>query len=253
MNKQRNLLGEDIWAIAEPMAYKSLSAHSEKLALVYGEEISRGVTGLIAQRVSRRFNVPSLAVSFAAEVYTGSVRSARGYNIGGLLEQFGDLFIDSGGHEFAGGFSLEKEHWNDFTERLKTIAYAIEFDEEQEGEIIPIDAEIPLDYLNPDLLKLTDLFAPYGKDNEPLNFLAKNLVIEDLNFIGKVESKHLRMTLAGGKHKWPALYWDAAVRVLNKEFGKGDRVDAVFNISRDWYRGVPTSQMVIIDLRRSEK
>jgi single-stranded-DNA-specific exonuclease len=83
--------------------------------------------------------------------------------------------------------------------------------------------------------------------------LAKNLVIEDLNFIGKVESKHLRMTLAGGKHKWPALYWDAAVRVLNKDFGKGDRIDAVFNISRDWYRGVPTPQMMIIDMRRSEK
>jgi single-stranded-DNA-specific exonuclease len=252
MNKQRKLLEEEIWAIAEPMAYKSLSVHSEKLALVYGEEISRGVTGLIAQRVSRRFNVPSLAVSFAAEVYTGSVRSARGYNIGGLLEQFGDLFIDSGGHEFAGGFSLKKEHWNDFTERLKTVAYAVEFDETKEGEDVSIDAEIPLDYLNPDLLKLTDLFAPYGKDNAPLNFLAKNLVIEELYFIGKVESKHLRMTLAGGKHKWPALYWDAAARVLNKEFGKGDRVDAVFNISRDWYRGVANPQMMIIDLRRSE-
>jgi single-stranded-DNA-specific exonuclease len=252
MNKQRKLLEDEIWAIAEPMAYKSLSVHSEKLALVYGEEISRGVTGLIAQRVARRFNVPSLAVSFAAEVYTGSVRSARGYNIGGLLEQFGDLFIDSGGHEFAGGFSLKKEHWNDFTERLKAVAYAIEFDGDQEGEDIPIDAEIPLDYLNPDLLKLTDLFAPYGKDNEPLNFLAKNLVIEELNFIGKVESKHLRMTIAGGKHKWPALYWDAAVRVLNKDFGKGDCVDAVFNVARDWYRGVASPQMMIIDMQKSK-
>jgi single-stranded-DNA-specific exonuclease len=252
MNKQRKLLEEEIWAMAEPMAYNSLSAHDEKLALVYGEAINRGVTGLIAQRISRRFNVPAVVVSFSADVYTGSIRSARGYNIGVLLEQCGDLFIDCGGHEFAGGFSLRKENWPAVIERLKSAAYAIEFADAGEGQTIAIDAEIPLDYLNPDLLDLTDRFAPYGKGNEQLTFLAKNMVVEDLNFIGKVESKHLRMTLAGGKHKWPALYWDAAVRVLNKEFGKGDRVDILFNLSRDWFKGIPTPQMMIIDLKKSD-
>jgi single-stranded-DNA-specific exonuclease len=252
INKQRKLLEEEIWSIVEPMAYRSLADHYEKLALVYGSEINKGVTGLIAQRVARRFEVPAVAVSFADDVYTGSVRSARGYNIGSLLEQCADLFIDSGGHAFAGGFSLHKENWDAVRERLKTAAYAIELDEEREGQTIYIDAEIPGEYLTPDLLNLVDRFAPYGKDNESLLFMAKNLVVEDLNFIGKIESKHLRMTLAGGKYKWPALYWDAAVRVVNKEFGKGDRVDAVFTLSRDWYKGIATPQMMITDLRKSE-
>ncbi|MDR0495246.1 MAG: single-stranded-DNA-specific exonuclease RecJ [Treponema sp.] len=250
MNKRRRVLEEEIWGMAEPMARRSLSNHDEKLALVYGEEINKGVTGLIAQRVTRRFNVPAVVVSFNASVYTGSIRSARGYNIGGLLEQCGDLFIDSGGHEFAGGFSLEKEHWDAFTERLKAAAYSIEFDGAEEQNV-HIDAELPLDFLNPDLLNLVDRFAPYGNENEQLCFLAKNLTVEDLNFIGKAESKHLKMVLSGGKHKWPALYWDAAVRVMNKEFGKGDRVDAVFNVTRDWYKGIATPQMMIIDLIRN--
>jgi single-stranded-DNA-specific exonuclease len=103
------------------------------------------------------------------------------------------------------------------------------------------------------LLNLADRFAPYGNENEQLCFLAKNLTIEDLNFIGKVESKHLKMALSGGKYKWPALYWDAAVRVMNKEFGKGDHVDAVFNVTRDWYKGIATPQMMIVDLMRNEK
>ncbi|MDR2717419.1 MAG: single-stranded-DNA-specific exonuclease RecJ [Treponema sp.] len=253
LNQQRKSLEEEIWGMAEPMAHRSLAVHDEKLALAYGAEINKGVTGLIAQRIARRFNVPAVAVSFNADIYTGSIRSARGYNIGSLLEQCGDLFIDSGGHEFAGGFSLHKEQWDAFTERLKTAAYAIEFDEAQEGQTISIDAELPLDYLTPDLLNLTDRFAPYGNNNEPLTFLAKNLIIEDVNFIGKIESKHLKLVLAGGKHKWPALYWDAAIRVMNKEFGKGDRVDAVFNVSRDWYKGIATPQMMIIDLKKSNE
>jgi len=252
MNKQRKLLEEEIWSVAEPMAYRSLADHHEKLALVYGSEINKGVTGLIAQRIARRFEVPAVVVCFAGDVYTGSVRSARGYNIGSLLEQCADLFIDSGGHEFAGGFSLYRDNWDALRERLKTAAYAIELDGEREGQTVYIDAELPPEYLTPDLLNLVDRFAPYGKDNEQLIFMAKNLVVEDLNFIGKVESKHLRMILAGGKYKWPALYWDAAVRVLNKEFGKGDRVDAAFTLSRDWYKGIATPQMIITDLRKSE-
>jgi single-stranded-DNA-specific exonuclease len=251
MNKQRKQLEEEIWGNVEQMAYKTFSEFGEKIVLVYGEEINKGVTGLIAQRAARRFNVPAVAVSFAADAYTGSIRSARGFNIGSLLEQCGDLFIDSGGHEFAGGFSLVPANWELFNERLKNAALSMELGEAPE-EVIIIDAELPQEYLSPDILNLVDRFAPYGKDNDPLVFLAKKLFIEDLNFIGKNESKHLRMTLATAKHKWPCLYWDAAGRVINKEFNKGDYVDVVFTITRDWYKGIATPQMMVCDLQKSK-
>ena len=101
-------------------------------------------------------------------------------------------------------------------------------------------------------MDIVDRFSPYGNENEPLTFLAKNLNVEEINFIGKTESKHLKLVLSGGKHKWPALYWDAAARVLNKEFDINDRVDVVCNISRDWYKGIATCQMIINDLRKTE-
>ena len=251
MNEQRKMMEEEIWHIVEPMGNKSFEDFNNKMAFVYGSEINRGVTGLIAQRLVRRFNVPSVAVSFNDDVYTGSIRSARAYNINGLLEQCRDLFIDSGGHEFAGGFSMQKAHWEAFTERLKTVAFSIEFYQEDEGKRLNIDAELPAEFLNPDILNIVDSFAPYGKENETIIFLAKKLLVEEINFIGKNESKHLRMVLAAGKHKWPALYWDAAVRVINKEFSKGDYVDVACNFTRDWYRGIATPQMMILDLRKS--
>ncbi|MDR2576280.1 MAG: single-stranded-DNA-specific exonuclease RecJ [Treponema sp.] len=249
MNRQRKQMEDEIWVKLEPMAFKSFSEFGEKLIFVYGQEINKGVTGLIAQRAVRRFKVPAITVSFGADVYTGSIRSARGFNIGSLLEQCGDLFIDCGGHEFAGGFSLKPENWDLFNERLKNVSLSMELAEDRE-EGISIDAELPLDYLTPDILNLVDRFAPYGNENEPLVFLAKRLFIEELNFIGKNESKHLRMTLATGKHKWPCLYWDAASRVINKEFDKGDYVDVVFTITRDWYKGIATPQMMVCDLKK---
>jgi single-stranded-DNA-specific exonuclease len=252
MNDERKILEEEVWAIAEPMAYKSLTEYGEKLALVYGENINRGVTGLMAQRIVRRFNVPGMAVSFGDDVYTGSLRSARGYNVCALLEQCGDLFIDSGGHQAAAGFTLKKANWESFLDRLKTAVWSIEFAEAETEKIISIDAELPPDYLSPDIFKLVDRFEPYGAGNDPLTFLARKLTVREINFIGKPDSKHLRMTIDAGKHKWPGLYWQAADRVLNKEFGVDDQVDLVFNLSRNYYKGNETPQMMIVDLRKSE-
>jgi single-stranded-DNA-specific exonuclease len=252
MNEDRRALEEETWAIIEPMAYKSLSEYEEKLSLVFSEKINKGVTGLMAQRASRQFNVPSMAISLSDDICTGSIRTARGYNVCALLEQCGDLFIDSGGHQAAGGFSMVMENWGPFLERLKSVSYTMEFEESRDEEVIQIDAELPHDYLTPEILKLVDRFEPYGKENEQINFMAKNLTVRDINFIGKPESKHTKLMLDAGKFKWPALYWQSAERVMNGEFAVNDKVDVVFNLSRDYYRGNETPQMMVMDLRKSD-
>jgi single-stranded-DNA-specific exonuclease len=252
LNDGRKALEEEVWIIAEPAAYKSLAEYDEKLALVYGVEINKGITGLMAQRIARRFNVPAMAVSINGETCTGSLRSARGYNVCALLEQCADLFEDSGGHQAAGGFTMNHANWDNFMERLKNVANTIEFSEGEIEQTIVVDAELPHEYLSPDILKLVDRFEPYGKENDPLVFMAKKLTVKDINFIGKPEAKHLKITVDAGKYKWPALYWQAADRVLNKEFGIEDRVDLVFNLSRDYYKGNEIPQMMITDLRLSK-
>jgi single-stranded-DNA-specific exonuclease len=252
MNEGRRSLEEETWAFVEPMAWKSFSEYKEKLVLVYSAKINKGVTGLMAHRAVRQFNVPVIAVSLGDEICTGSLRSAKGYNVCALLEQCGDLFIDSGGHMAAGGFSMEMKNWDAFLEQIKEISHTIEFEEEHDEQIINIDAELPHEYLSPDIFKLIDLFQPYGKDNEQLVFLTKNIVVREINFIGKPEPKHTKMMLDAGKYKWPALYWQSAERVLNKEFGINDKVDVVFNLTRDYYRGNETPQMMVLDLRKNQ-
>jgi single-stranded-DNA-specific exonuclease len=251
MNEKRKELEEDTWNMIEPMAYKSFTEYDEKLTMVFGENINKGITGLMAQRACRIFNVPSMAISINDGIATGSIRSARGYNVHVLFEQCSDLFIDSGGHQAAGGFSMFMKSWDAFIEQLKKAAAAIEFEKEPDEQIIHIDAELPHDYLSPDILKLVDRFEPYGNENEQLVFMTKNITIKDINFIGKPESKHVKMTLDAGKYKWPALYWQSADRVLNKEFGVNDKVDIAFNLARDYYKGNETPQMMIIDLKKS--
>jgi single-stranded-DNA-specific exonuclease len=143
-------------------------------------------------------------------------------------------------------------NWDAFIDKLKKAVDAIEFDEQPDEEIKQIDAELPHDYLSPDILKLVDRFEPYGHENDPLVFMTKKIAVREINFIGKPEAKHVKMTLDAGKYKWHALYWASADRVTNKEFGINDKVDIVFNLTRDYFKGNETPQMMILDLKRSE-
>jgi single-stranded-DNA-specific exonuclease len=251
MNEERKKLGSDTWTKVEPLALKNLDDYGGKFALAAGDGIFRGVTGIMANRMVNRFRVPALAAAFGEDTISGSLRSVRGYGLRSLLTQCADLFIDWGGHDFAAGFSMVKANWEPFLERLKFIADAMELDEDADGKTLSVDAELPSSYLTPEIFEVADRFEPYGEENEQLTFMARGLKVTDLNLMGKPEAKHVKLTLDTGKYKWPAIYWNAAGKV-KQDFDREDRVDLVFTLSRNWFNGTETPQLMVTDLKRGE-
>jgi single-stranded-DNA-specific exonuclease len=265
MNDQRKRMVEELCFHAEPEAGKNLDAYSGSMAVFAAENILPGLTGLIASRLASRFNVPALVVSFADDIAKGSFRSVRDYDLGFLLGQCSDLFIRYGGHDFAAGFSMERKNWDAFLERLRTICLNMELKPEG-GEVMEIDAEIPLSYLSKfeegkpggkqDLyvLKLADRFEPTGEQNRSLLFLSKGLTVSDIQLMGN-ELKHVKLTLDTGKYpprdlRWVGVYWNASSKI-RIDFDSGDTVDVVYNLNRNWFNGNETPQMIIRDLKRS--
>jgi single-stranded-DNA-specific exonuclease len=250
MNEERKKLGEEIWTAIEPLAAESMKTFGDKFAAAYSKSIPRGVTGIMANRLINRFQVPAMVASIGENVITASLRSIRGYDLRNLLEPLADLFYDWGGHDFAAGFSISPENWEPFLERLKLAAAEITLAAGEDSETLIIDAELPLSYLNPDIFALVDRFEPYGKENDTLTFLARKLRIADISLMGKPEAKHVKLTLDTGSYKWPAVYWQASEKV-KRDFDLGDDVDLVFKITRNWFKGNETPQLVVSDLKRN--
>ncbi|MDR0669405.1 MAG: single-stranded-DNA-specific exonuclease RecJ [Treponema sp.] len=249
LNEERKKLGELTWNIAEPMALQNLERFGGKLALAFGEDISRGVTGIMGGRLVKRFNVPALVVSFAGDTAIGSLRSVKGRDLHPLLEQCADLFLDWGGHNYAAGFSMERGNWDELLRRLRNIVEPLEFTPEEE-KIITIDAELPPAYLTAEILDIVERLEPYGEDNQPLTFMTRKARISDLSLIGKNGAPHVKMTLDIGTYKWPALYWQAADKIPG-EFALNDVVDLAFTMTRNWFSGEGKPQLIITDLRRA--
>ncbi len=251
LNNDRKQLGSDGWAIIEPLARESLEKLHSNLVMAASDQIHRGVTGIMANRLSSCFKVPAIVICFMEDgTAVGSMRSARGLHLSALLEPCADLFNDHGGHAFAAGFSFPRERLAEFTDRITRLSAVIEFPVGEAEEEILIDAELPHEFLQPKLLELVDRFEPYGEGNDQLVFMAKGLRVMTADIMGKTEKQHLKLTLDCGAFKWPAIFWQAAER-FRRDFDLGDRIDAVFQVNRNSFNGSEIPQMILLDIKRS--
>ncbi|MDP2791861.1 MAG: single-stranded-DNA-specific exonuclease RecJ, partial [Rectinemataceae bacterium] len=178
------------------------------------------------------------------------IRTANNFRISGLLAACADLFIDYGGHDAAAGFSMPGNNWEKF--QLLAAAQLKSAEVASVEETINVDAELPHSYLRPELQKTYALFEPFGEENRPLVFLARNVPMVDAQIVGKSAKSHLKLTLDFGGYKWPALLWDGAER-LERDFSfkARDKVDLLFKVTLNKWNGDEKPQLELYDLRRA--
>jgi len=247
INNKRKELGNEAWGYAENAIFKSLDDYHQNIVVIYDERIHRGVTGIIAARVSQLSNRPAFILTSLEDSIIGSVRSNKNLEVMPILNQCSDLFTNFGGHAFAAGFGLEKEKLPELLNRLKTISRNLEISDVEES--LAIDAQLQEKHLTQEILKTIDLFEPYGEENPPLLFASDKLKILNADILGKVEPFHLKLTLAVDKTKWPALFWRESKR-LKRDFDTGDRINLAYTISRNTFNGMESLQMIVSDIQK---
>jgi single-stranded-DNA-specific exonuclease len=250
MHEKRKRISNKLLPLTEDMAQRSLPEYGGKLAVAAGEQIIRGVTGIMANRLMDSFKVPTVVVSLGETTATGSIRSPDRYDLRPLIEPLSEIFIDYGGHKAAAGFSLPRTDWQIFLGMLKNAALCIPLMDEPVQVIIKVDERLHRNQITPRLIPLIDMLEPYGNGNEEIIFQCNGLTLSDIAFWGKPEPRHITATLDTGLYKWPSVYWNSADKA-GRDFANGDKVDAVFSISHNRFRGIQMPRIIIKELIRS--
>lgn len=246
MNKERKKQGGKVWEKNLHKAQESYKRSEEKFVLIYNDNINRGNTGIIAARLVNFFKAPAVVIALSKERAVGSLRSP--YNLGGFLDNFADIFDNYGGHNQAAGFSMDSGNLDLFEKRLYEQVKNLVAPDQSEEKLV-IDAEVPHEYMNPDLIKVVEFFEPFGEGNPTLVFLTRKVRIESLEFIGKNGAPHLKLLISGGKYRWPAVFWRAAERA-GKDFDINEEVDIVYQLARNYFQNTDTLQLTILDIHR---
>ena len=136
-----------------------------------------------------------------------------------------------------------------FLQHLKNASQTISITPEDDS--YDVDAEIPPAFLEPSVFNLMDIFEPYGNENSELLFMTKKIKVCDAAVVGKKEPFHLKLTFDCGKYKFPAMFWSQAER-LKKDITVGKTYDILYTLTRNYFNGTVTNQLVIKELKASD-
>ena len=250
LNEERKeLVAKAIFTI-QKSAKESLEAYNNRICVSVDECINKGVTGIVAARLMQDFKVPAIAVTFSDDICIGSMRSCRGFIATSFLDSFGDFFINHGGHDYAAGFSFEKNKLPVFLKKVRELSGNVILEEDSSD--IDVDAELPTTHISPEVFCLLEQFEPYGSENTELLFMTRNFKLCDAMIVGKKEPTHLKLTFDTGKFKIPAMYWGQGER-LKKDINVGQSYDILYTMSKNYFNGICTNQIIIKDLLPSQK
>jgi len=218
--------------------------------VVYDKNWHKGVVGIVASRLIEKYYRPTVVLTYseADDLWVGSARSVKNFDLYAVLNDLKDYLHEFGGHKFAAGLSVKPEKLKDFIRAFEEKVKSVIPDELREPEI-EIDDELDLDEITPRFYRLLKRFAPFGPGNMKPVFVTRNL--RDTGFarlVGK-ENNHLRMFVIDGSTR------HSMVAIAFNQADKWDTIkenapfSAVYQIDENEWNGRTSLQLKIKDIK----
>jgi single-stranded-DNA-specific exonuclease len=249
INQRRQQLCADIEVEAvEWCRYRRQTHPDEKVLLVVKEGWHHGVIGIVASRLVEKFGVPVFIGTYEAEEHEGktihkirgSARSIPEFNIHTALVYCHNLLGKYGGHQAAGGFSMDAENLELFRQRLQEAAEDQSIQVEDLRPLVIIDAQAELSEINLDLYQQIDRLHPCGIENKAPVFWTPNVRISEQKIVGK---NHVKLTLING----------ATLRAIAWRWGDyfplPSLVDIAYQLKENTWNGQTNIELELLGVR----
>jgi single-stranded-DNA-specific exonuclease len=166
------------------------------------------------------------------------------------------IFIEYGGHDMSGGFSVFQEKIHLLEEKLQLayekVVIANSVSSKSHSDEVRVDAKITLDEVNSDNYKLIEKLAPFGAGNPKPLFLFEKVEVKNVKIFGK-EANHLELAFQNSKGKTiKAIGFFMSSFVNNVEIKEGDRVNLLANFEKSTFRGFAELRLRIVDISKLE-
>lgn len=200
-----------------------------------------GVIGIVASRVLQEFYRPTVIIGADGK---GSCRSIAGFSMVAALSECAPLLVRFGGHEMAAGLTVSPENVPALFRQLNEVAA-----QKLSGQLltppVAIDAVVRLSDLDAEFFGALEQFEPCGAENPTPVFAVRNVVVRGAPRV--LKKKHLKFSVTDGEMTASAIWFSAGEAVLPSGV-----MDVAFTAELDDFRGEPTVQLRVRDIRVSE-
>ncbi len=197
-----------------------------------------GVLGLVAGKITDEYKRPVFVWGKDEnDLIKGSCRSDGSVSLVELMTETSEFFTEFGGHEFAGGFTVDNEKIHFLEEALSTSYHKVKRDVLEDE--IAYDIKSDLSAVNMKNWREIEKLSPFGLGNPKPVFLFENVKVENIKKFGKNGSgEHLEITFSdNSKNKVKAISFFSNNDSFDVPLSEGIKVNllATFDLSR--FRG----------------
>ena len=210
-----------------------------------------GVLGIVAGKIMEEHDRPVFVWGREGTndetVVKGSCRSNGVVNVVKLMELVRESFIDFGGHELAGGFSVAQDAIHFLEQKLTDSFEAVKQENMATGSMI--DCELSLADVNDKTYMTVATLAPFGLGNPKPTFLFRQVTITKYKLFGK-EKNHLEICVRDASlAERTAIAFFADTTTFTKRVEEGVVVDLIGTIEKSYFAGRTTLRLRISDIR----
>ncbi|MCL4424894.1 MAG: single-stranded-DNA-specific exonuclease RecJ [Firmicutes bacterium] len=245
-NKRRRAVEDEILQEAVALVEAEVDLEREWGLVLASHRWHPGVIGIVASRLVERFHRPTFLVALEKGSGKGSGRSISGFPLHEALAATGDLLQRYGGHEQAGGFSIDPANLAAFRERFGLFCR----ERLSPADLVPtlaVEEVLTLEAITLEVTADLGKMAPHGPGNPiPLFALAGMKVVQSRT-VGK-EDRHLRLKLQekSGRTVWVVGF---GLGHLLSRFFPGQLVDVALQLERGIWNGEERVELHLKDFR----
>lgn len=267
--KEASILAEDLKALNESRKALTLQGVEDaklivekellddKVLVVYLPECHESLAGIIAGRLRELYYKPTFVLTRSENGVKGSGRSIEDYHMYEEMSKCKELFLRYGGHKLAAGFSLKEE---DVDKMRRTLNHLCALTKEELSEKVLIDMQLPIPYINENVIEELSLLEPFGKGNRKPHFAERNLEIIKAQVLGKNRNVLKFRLRDATSYEMDAIYFgdlEELQRYIIEKYGQqaleqvmrgrmsNVKMDFVYYPSVNEYNGKKTIQLLI--------
>ncbi|MEG0135183.1 MAG: DHHA1 domain-containing protein, partial [Cetobacterium sp.] len=216
-----------------------------KYIFVASEKWHPGVIGVVASRLSVKYDLPVAMISLKDGVAKASCRSIPGVNIFNILKLVENKLIRFGGHDLAAGFIANQEELP-YIESFFEKEIQVHEHPNKQTKTLEIDLELPIETIDKDIIQDIKKLGPFGLENRHPYFLDKGVKIVDTKFFG-IENRHFNGFLIKNGKSFPLVAFDLSSKLLKSS--KNAVYDIVYYPEKIINRGEEFYQFRLKDLK----
>ena len=225
---------------------------AKKSIVLFDENWHKGVVGIVASRLVEAYYKPTIIFTRSTDdLFTGSARSIKEFDVHAALEQCSDLLEHFGGHKCAAGVSVKPENFEAFKVRFEEV---VQQNLKVDSMVPEIEVDAEVDFgtqITPKFLRILKQFSPFGPENNIPVFISHDLV--DTGYARIVGGKHLKfsaISLTARSRSYPAIGFQLAPYYSKMKAGQSFTL--CYSLEENYWNGKTDIQLNVKDLRFDE-